>query len=195
MIQFISTIPVTNDNKPENSDADVNVDAQRFPVKDCPEIEVYVSTVILTTLIRENNFEQAASFSSILIDRIKGFNRRSLDLLSSKAFFYFSLAFEKINKLENIRSTLLTLYRTACLRHDEMGQAVLLNLLLRNYLHYNLVIQAQTLISKSTFPENASNNQFCRYLYYMGRIQAVQLEYSDAYIRLTQVSNSAMNKY
>ena len=88
---------------------------------------------------------------------------RSLDLLSSKAYFYFSLAYEKIQKLENIRPTLLVLYRTACVRRDEMGQAVLLNALLRNYLHYNLVDQAQTLSVRAAFPENASNNQFCRY--------------------------------
>ena len=43
-----------------------------------------------------------------------------------------------------------------------MGQAVLLNALLRNYLHYNLVDQAQTLSVRAAFPENASNNQFCR---------------------------------
>jgi 26S proteasome regulatory subunit N3 len=68
---------------------------------------------------------------------------------------------------------------------------VLLNLLLRNYLHYNLVEQAQTLASKTTFPENASNNQFCRYLFSMGRIQAVQLEYSEAYLRLTTAARKA----
>jgi 26S proteasome regulatory subunit N3 len=87
---------------------------------------------------------------------------RSLDLLSSKAYFYFSLAYERVHKLENVRPTLLALYRTACVRRDDMGQAVLLNALLRNYLHYNLVDQAQTLSIRAAFPENASNNQFCR---------------------------------
>ena len=72
-----------------------------------------------------------------------------------------------------------------------MGQAVLLNLILRNYLHYNLIEQAHTLASKTAFPESASNNQFCRYLYAMGRIQAVQLEYSDAYLRLTMAARKA----
>jgi 26S proteasome regulatory subunit N3 len=56
------------------------------------------------------------------VERIRSFNRRSLDLLSSKSFFYFSLAYEKVNKLENIRPTLLALYRTTCIRHDDMGQ-------------------------------------------------------------------------
>jgi hypothetical protein len=76
---------------------------------------------------------------------------------------------------DTIRPTLLTLYRTACLHHDEMSQAVLINLLLRNYLDSNLIQQANTLASKTTFPESASNNQFCRFLYYMGRIQVHSL--------------------
>ena len=42
------------------------------------------------------------------------------------------------------RSLLLALHRTAVLRHDEYGQETLLNLLLRNYLHYNLYDQART---------------------------------------------------
>jgi 26S proteasome regulatory subunit N3 len=39
---------------------------------------------------------------------------------------------------------------------------------------------------KTAFPEQASNNQQARYLYYMGRIKAVQLEYSEAQARLIQ---------
>jgi hypothetical protein len=52
----------------------------------------------------------------------------------------------------------------------------------------NLVDQASNLVARTTnFPEGASNNQLCRYLYYVGRIQAVQLDYSDAYTKLNQV--------
>jgi 26S proteasome regulatory subunit N3 len=39
------------------------------------------------------------------------------------------------------RSTLLSLHQTAILRHDVIGQEVLLNLLLRNYLSYGLYDQ------------------------------------------------------
>lgn len=58
--------------------------------------------------------------------------------------------------------------RTATLRHDADGQATLLNLLLRNYLQYNLYDQAEKLVSKSVFPEQANNNEWARYLYYTG---------------------------
>ena len=59
--------------------------------------------------------------------------------------------------------------RTATLRNDFEGTAVLINLLLRNYLHYNLYSQAQKLVLKSVFPDHASNNEWARYLYYLGK--------------------------
>ena len=61
-----------------------------------------------------------------------------------------------LNHLEchgpQVRPRLLAAFRTACLHHDESGQAGLLNLLLRNYLQYNLYDQAVKLISKTSFP-------------------------------------------
>ena len=60
--------------------------------------------------------------------------------------------------------------RTATLRHNDEAQATLLNLLLRNYLHYNLYDQADKLVAKSTFPDQASNHEWARYLYYLGKI-------------------------
>lgn len=139
-----------------------------------PELEIYVFTLAITTLLRERQHEDAVYYSNYLIQSIKSYNRRSLDFLASKAFFYVSLSYERVNRLDSIRSVLLGLYRTACLHQDEYSQAMLLNLLLRNYLHYNLIDQAHILCSRSKFPENASHNQFCRYLYYLGSIQAIQ---------------------
>lgn len=46
--------------------------------------------------------------------------------------------------------------------------------------------QACKLHANSTFPEAASNNQLCRYLYYSGRIQALRLEYTSAFENLSQ---------
>ena len=64
---------------------------------------------------------------------------------------------------------------TCTLRNDYEGQAMLLNLLLRNFLHYNLYTQAVKLVSKSTYPENASNNHWARYLYYLGKEGEISL--------------------
>ena len=69
------------------------------------------------------------------------------------------------------RATLHACLRTATLRNDFEGQAVLINCLLRNYLHYNLYNQADKLVLKSSFPEQAINNEWARYYYYLGRIR------------------------
>lgn len=53
------------------------------------------------------------------------------------------------------------------------------------------VEQAQKLQSNSTFPDSASNNQLCRYLYHSGRIQALRLEYTSAYSNLSQCLRKA----
>lgn len=161
------------------------------PAMTYPEVEIYIFTLLLMMLLRQNMNNEAVYYSTALIERLRSYNRRSLDFLASKAFFYFSLAYERIDKLENIRSTLLSLYRTSCIHQDEFSQAMLLNLILRNYLHYNLFDQAHTLSVRSTFPENASHNQFCRYLYYMGRIQAIQGDYSESYQRLMMAARKA----
>lgn len=52
--------------------------------------------------------------------------------------------------------------------------------------HHIAVEQAHKLLSNSTFPDAASNNQLCRYLYYSGRIQALRLEYTSAFSNLSQ---------
>jgi 26S proteasome regulatory subunit N3 len=194
--------PAEESKRPEAEGDSMDVEAAASPTKIAvpastilPEVEVYIFTLIVTTLLRHGRNAEAAYASTALIERIRTFNRRSLDIFTSKAYFYLSLSYERIQRLDSIRPTLLALYRTACVRHDDMGQAVLLNLLLRNYLSFHLVEQAHTLSMRAAFPETASNNQFCRYLYYMGRIQAVQLEYSEAYQRLMMAARKAPQGY
>lgn len=63
--------------------------------------------------------------------------------------------------------------------------------MLRNYFFHNLYDQADKLVSKSTFPEKAGNNQAARYAYYLGRIKALQLDYTSAHTYLTQAIRKA----
>ena len=69
---------------------------------------------------------------------------------------------------------------------DEIGQSTLLNLLLRNYLRDNHLDAAYNLIEKTSFPETKSNNEFCKYLYYTGRVKAVRRDYADSLASLNQ---------
>lgn len=59
------------------------------------------------------------------------------------------------------------------------------------YFSFPAVEQAQKLLSNSTFPDAASNNQLCRFLYYSGRIQALRLEYTAAFGNLSQCLRKA----
>ena len=106
-------------------------------------------------------------------------------------------------------------------------QEMLLNLLLRNYLHYNLYDLAEKLRSKTQRSDSHSNQQvsrcgfdliiwksplelstgykyvvisdlgmsvcmqLCRYLYYLGKIRTIQLEYTDAKDCLLQAARKA----
>lgn len=90
-----------------------------------------------------------------------------------------------------MRADAAAAHRMACLRRDVDTQATLLNLMLRDLLNANQVEQAQKLLSNSTFPDSASNNQLCRYLYNSGRIQALRLEYTSAFSNLSQCLRKA----
>jgi len=132
--------------------------------------------------------EEAAACAANLIEYTSQWNRRSLDQLTAKAWYYYALTAERlgIDRMAQIRNNLLLAHRTCCLRHDEPGQAVLINCLLRSFLASSLFAQADRFRLNATFPENRSNSQHSRYLYYTGQIQTVQLHYSDAYTSLSQ---------
>ena len=110
----------------------------------------------------------------------------SVDTLMCTVWYYHSLICEKKDMLPSIRPRLLAAYRTSVLTRHETGQAAYLNLCLRNYLtpsggELRLVDQADKLVqlTKSSFPESASNNQYARYFYYIGMIKTIQLEYTE----------------
>lgn len=124
---------------------------------------------------------QVYAVAEAAVEFSKKHNRRTLDLLAARCTFYLSLAAEATGTLSLVRPRLLELHATAVLNHDQMGQETLLNLLLHNYLHYNLYDQAEKFRAQAQRPEvPRSNQQYCRYLFYLGRIRAVQLEYSEA---------------
>ena len=66
-----------------------------------------------------------------------------------------------------------------------------MNLLLRNYIRHSHFDAAHNLIEKTSFPEGKSNNEFCKYLYYTGRVKAVRREYTDALNRLNQAARKS----
>jgi len=156
-----------------------------------PEVDFYISLLVLINMIDTNMGQQAVKCAQGIFVKLENQNRRTLDQISAKCYFYYSRAFEVVNELDTIRAALHARLRTATLRNDFEGQAVLINCLLRNYLHYNLYNQADKLVLKCTFPEQASNSEWARFYYYQGRIKAMQLDYSEAHKYLVQSSRKA----
>ena len=126
-----------------------------------------------------------------MLGRIDTANRRTLDAYGALMFFFYLRLHEKNNSDLEQRGTLLEAYNRACVRNDEIGQSCLLNLLLRNYLKHNHIDAAYNLIEKTSFPESKSNNEFCKYLYYTGRVKAIRREYADAFNHLNQAIRKA----
>jgi 26S proteasome regulatory subunit N3 len=68
----------------------------------------------------------------------------------------------------------------------------LVNLILRNFLEYNLYAQAEKFASNANVKEEAlSASELARYLYYQGRIKSMQLDYSEAFKNLLGASRRA----
>lgn len=156
-----------------------------------PEVEFYFHLLVVIHLIDTKAYEQALKCSSLLLQKSELHNRRTLDLILAKCYFYHSRTYELLDRLDELRSFFHAKLRTATLRHNTEGQATLLNLLLRNYLHYNLYDQADKLVTKSSFPDAASNSEWARYLYYTGIIKARQLDYTEAHKNLIQAIRKA----
>ena len=158
-----------------------DVSTARQPTSDpLPEVEIYLFLLVIMRLVDSKEWTNARKIASSAIERMSLYNRRTMDVLAARIWFYLSLAAERLGALPEIRSSVMAAHRAAVLRHDDIGQETLLNMLLRDYLMHKLYDQAEALRAKAQKDIYRSSQQHCRVLYYQGRICAVQLEYSDA---------------
>lgn len=171
-------------------DDTMDVDEQQLsPV--LPEVDIFLHLLVQTWLLHQGRIDQFRAFNEEAIKKLLSYNRRSLDYLSAKVWFYYSWGKELNNELEEARPLLLNALRSATLRHDTETQASLITLLLRNYLATHHVSQAQNLVSKLVFPESAANALVARYFYYLGKINAIKLDYTAAHENVTAAIRKA----
>lgn len=158
-----------------------------------PEVELFLSLLVLVWKLDTRQLPGAQTIADALLARYESFNRRTLDSLSAKIYFYYSRVYELLGNFESVRPKLFSLHRTAVLRHNLEGQVSLLNLLLRNFLAYNLYDQANKLVSNVEFKEShAASNEIARHYYYQGRILSIDPEkYPQAYEYLQQALRKA----
>ncbi|KAF8449656.1 proteasome regulatory subunit C-terminal-domain-containing protein [Terfezia claveryi] len=158
-----------------------------------PEVDVYINFLVQVFLLDQKLIEAGARLSAELVKKIHTHNRRTLDSLAAKVYFYYSRFHELIgnNALLEIRPQLFASLRTATLRKDIETQATIITLLLRNYLATSHFTQADLLVSRTKFPDSAANNLIARYQYYLGKIRAIQLNYSAAHDELSGATRKA----
>ena len=151
----------------DNGDAAMT-DADEVPDDAPVEVEVYLAFLVVAFLVREKRYEDATKLCEASLPRLRTMmrERRAVDALAAKFYFYLALCHEKLGTTANVAATLFAAHRTAVLQHADVSAATLLNALLRGLLAANRVEAALKLVSKTDFPESASNPQFCRYLYY-----------------------------
>ncbi|BGP39978.1 26S proteasome non-ATPase regulatory subunit [Rhodotorula kratochvilovae] len=153
-----------------------------------PEGDAFIGLLAVISLLDQKQYDKGKQLATALIEKFSQLNRRTLDQLMSKLYFYWVRLHELSGEdTAALRPTLLAAQRTAALRHDDDLQATLLPLLLRDYLAHGLYEQADRLVSKTQFPEaTAQNSQLARWYYYVGRIRAIQLDYTSAHASLLQ---------
>ncbi|KAJ1771214.1 26S proteasome non-ATPase regulatory subunit [Coemansia sp. RSA 1813] len=156
-----------------------------------PEICLYLCLLTQLYLLDNEKHERGAKLSKVLVGMLSSSPRRTVDPLVARIFFYFSRFYEVVGCLSDARPTLLQALQAATLASMKESKAMLLTLLLRNYLHYKLYDQAERLTVKTNFPPDAPNNLLARYLYYVGRIEAIQLNYSQAQMHLLEATRKA----
>ncbi|KAH8829357.1 PCI domain-containing protein [Flagelloscypha sp. PMI_526] len=151
-----------------------------------PEVDVYLRLLLVHFLLTTGEVAKSRELVLETVKKMQLLNRRSMDPIAAKIWFAVQQIYEAEGKLEEARPLFLTAQRTAALRQDDESQASLINRLLHNYISYSLYDQADLLVSKTTFPQSAANPQIARYHYYLGRIRAVQLNYTEAHANLQQ---------
>ena len=68
-----------------------------------PEGDAYIKMLTQLVLLDANRLEEGAEFSSSLVESIHSQNRRTLDQIGAKIFFYYSRFYELLGQLASIR--------------------------------------------------------------------------------------------
>ncbi|OAJ40169.1 hypothetical protein BDEG_23932 [Batrachochytrium dendrobatidis JEL423] len=180
--------------KSAKADMDIDTPGAKLPAKtSVPESGIFLGLLVAVYFHDQKLYSKVHHIASWYftywsVDKAwcNHLNLRTLDPFPGRLYFYYARFYEIAGKVEEIRPILLAAHRTASLRQDDETQATTLNVLLRHYLSLNLVDQADKLVSKASFPETVGNNQAARYTYYLGRIRAIQLDYSESHRHLLQ---------
>jgi 26S proteasome regulatory subunit N3 len=163
-------------------------------LKEVPEFFVFNFLIIITRLVDKKDYNTVYDSLMFLTDYIKKNESTTISYLKSKTYYYLALVAEKSGRYALIINDLIAAYRKACLDFDELTQITLINCIIRYYLLNSAVDQARNFLSKTKYHENISTYEDSRYLFYLGRINALQMNYSEAFKHLTNSIRKAPEK-
>ena len=158
------------------------------------EIYGFIFMILLTKVIDNRNYRDALDAVKNLITFFKTNESLTTNTLKAKAYYYLALVTEKLNNQDEIINELQQAYRTACIEMDQISQVTLINCIIRYYLNNKNIEMARSFISKTKFIENISSYEDARYLFYIGKIEAIQMNYSDSYTHLSSSFRKAPEK-
>jgi 26S proteasome regulatory subunit N3 len=104
-----------------------------------PEVHMFIYVMVLMKLIDDGDFKYAKEFGDFIFARMRNVNRRTMDFLAAKAYYFAAVAYEKLGLLSELRPTLFEIYKSCCLHLDQIGQATIMNILIRSFLQQNLI--------------------------------------------------------
>ncbi|CUM66251.1 uncharacterized protein PRCAT00003911001 [Priceomyces carsonii] len=177
LVESVQTVSKVEEDEAMEVDSSVTLNGNSV----LPEIDLYIHLLVQIYLLDNKKLSDLATFNKKVISLVKSYNKRTLDFIQAKLWFYVARTSELTNDLQSLRPALYDALRTATLRHDTETTASIITLLLRNYLLTHDVNQASNLVEKVEFPENAGNALVARHYYYLARISAIQLDYSTAH--------------
>ncbi|KAA0153013.1 hypothetical protein FNF29_03533 [Cafeteria roenbergensis] len=178
------------------ADADAKDVPKRKPVPltadSAPERAMYIGLLVAGVAARLGMWEPAERHASDLVQAALQLSRRTLDPLAGRALQLMGLAAERNGHLPALQPMLLSIHRTASLRHDTCSQAVAINLVLRGMLLQRRYLPAARLIEhvEATLPLDSSA-QLVRFLFAKGRVLSISADYPGADACLTQALRKA----
>ncbi|KAG6774756.1 hypothetical protein POTOM_022125 [Populus tomentosa] len=135
-----------------------------------PEICYFL---VLIFLVEQRRYEEDKTCSMDGLNPLMDINAVepvTIGAIASRLYFYYSYTHKVSGDLAEIRCALFGLHKVAILNHDELGQLSLL---------------VDRLLKKR------KEKKLCRYLFYLGKIRTIRLEYSDAKERCVQAAQIA----
>jgi 26S proteasome regulatory subunit N3 len=98
------------------------------------EVQAFLYVLLLMKLIDDGDLKNAKEFGDFVIQRLKGASKPTLFHFGAKATYFISVAYEKLGLLSQLRQPMFDYYKSCCLEQNQIGQATVMNIIIRSYL-------------------------------------------------------------